>query len=71
MGMEERKMGNRVSPEEMEAQGRFIEKIKEIIDEFKLEVIYMPRDPQEILIDENDVNRPGLQLTGYFDHFGN
>lgn len=28
--MEERKMGNRVSPEEMEAQGRFIEQIKEI-----------------------------------------
>ncbi len=48
---------------------KFTIQLKEIIDEFKLEVIYMPRDPQEILIDENDVNRPGLQLMGFYEYF--
>ena len=40
-----------------------------IIDEFHLETIYMPKDPAEILIDENDVTRPGLQLMGFYEYF--
>ena len=48
---------------------KFTISLQKIIDEFKLEVIYTPKDPNEILIDENDVNRPGLQLSGFFDYF--
>ncbi len=48
---------------------KFTVALKKIVDEFKLEVIYMPKDPAEILIDENDVNRPGLQLMGFYEYF--
>ncbi len=48
---------------------KFTIALKKIIDEFKLEVIYMPKPPEEILIDENDVNRPGLQLMGFYEYF--
>lgn len=48
---------------------KFTVSLKKIIDEFKLEVIYTPKDPAEILIDENDVNRPGLQLMGFYEYF--
>ena len=29
----------------------------------------MPKDASEILIDENDVTRPGLQLMGFYEYF--
>ncbi len=48
---------------------KFTVALKKIVDEFKLEVIYMPKDPSEILIDENDVTRPGLQLMGFYEYF--
>ena len=40
-----------------------------IIDEFQLEKIYYPEKTEPILIDRKEVNRPGLQLAGFFDHF--
>lgn len=43
--------------------------LQRLIDEFKLENIYTPKDPNEIMIDENDVNRPGLQLMGFYEYF--
>lgn len=48
---------------------KFTVSLKKIVDEFKLEVIYTPKDLAEILIDENDVNRPGLQLMGFYEYF--
>ena len=48
---------------------KFTISLKKIIDEFKLEVIYMPKSPEELLIDETDVNRPGLQLMGFYEYF--
>lgn len=44
-------------------------KLKKLADEFQLEVIYTPEDLEEILIYRSDLNRPGLPLTGFFDHF--
>lgn len=41
---------------------KFTVSLQRIINEFKLESIYTPKPPEEIFIDENDVNRPGLQL---------
>ena len=40
-----------------------------IIKEFQLEEIYLPCDAETILISKKEVNRPGLQLAGFFDHF--
>lgn len=40
-----------------------------IITEFSLEEIYLPCPPEEIRIVCPAVNRPGLQIVGYFDHF--
>ena len=40
-----------------------------IIDTFNLEVLYGPEGYREKLITIEDVNRPGLQLAGFFDYF--
>ncbi|MGI5959060.1 MAG: HPr(Ser) kinase/phosphatase [Massiliimalia sp.] len=43
--------------------------LKKIIKEFGLEVVFMPEDKQNVLIQSADVNRPGLNLTGFFEYF--
>lgn len=43
--------------------------LAKLIKEFNLEVVYLPKAPEEILISTADVNRPGLQLVGFFDFF--
>ncbi len=43
--------------------------LSKIISEFSLEKIYIPDDVDKILVHLMDVNRPGLQLTGFFDHY--
>ncbi len=40
-----------------------------VIDEFKLETIYLPDLPENILISCARVNRPGLQMVGFYDHY--
>lgn len=44
-------------------------KLGAIIDKFHLDVIYGPEGYRERRITIEDVNRPGLQLTGFFDYF--
>ncbi len=48
---------------------RFNVSLDKIISEFNLESIYLPKKAEEIVIDENDVNRPGLQLMGFYEYF--
>lgn len=43
--------------------------LKYIIEEFKLEVINAPDNLDDILISDNDLNRPGLQLKGFYEYF--
>ena len=43
--------------------------LQKVIDEFKLEIIYIHKDAKDVMIDENDVNRPGLQLMGFYEYF--
>lgn len=43
--------------------------LDEIVNEFKLEVLYTPCETKNILIKDNDVNRPGLQLMGFYEYF--
>ncbi len=49
----------------------FFVTLDKIIKELKLEEIYIPESPENIKIKHSDVNRPGLQVAGYFDHFDN
>ena len=43
-------------------------KIKDLADEIKLNILYMgSRDSMEI--DTSDLNRPGLQMSGFFEYF--
>lgn len=54
----------------MEGQ-KFTVELEKIIKEFKLEIISEPENMKEILICNNEVNRPSLQMAGYFDYFDN
>lgn len=40
-----------------------------IIKEFSFETLYMPKDPSELSVTSQDVNRPGLLLAGRDDYF--
>jgi HPr kinase/phosphorylase len=44
--------------------------LKEFASEFRLEYITGTDKAEDVLITTSDVNRPGLQLVGYFEHFG-
>lgn len=49
----------------------FTVSLTKIIKEFSLECVYMPKDSDQIRISTVDINRPGLQLGGFFDYFDN
>ena len=41
----------------------------ELIKEFALTPVYLPEGAEETHITKNEVNRPGLPLSGYLEHF--
>ena len=43
--------------------------LQKIIDEYRLEVIYMPEDSGNTLISDHEINRPGLQFAGFYEYF--
>ena len=43
--------------------------LQKIIDEQKLEVIYIPEDGENTLISDHEINRPGLQFAGFYEYF--
>lgn len=43
--------------------------LKQLVEEFHLEVAYAATDYEAIRLTVEDVARPGLQLAGYFDHY--
>ena len=43
--------------------------LSEIVKEFSLEIIATPENYDELLIETPEVNRPGLVLAGFFEHF--
>jgi len=43
--------------------------LSKVIDEFHLEAIYLPDLPENIKISCSRVNRPGLQMVGFYDHY--
>lgn len=44
--------------------------LRDIVDEFQLEVVCATKPLEDILVTTSDVNRPGLQFAGYLDYFG-
>lgn len=50
-------------------ESAFSVKLTELIREFNLEVVRGGAGYEETLIRAEDVNRPGLQLAGFFDYF--
>ncbi len=42
---------------------------EKIINEFHLETIYLPDLPESLEVSCTRVNRPGLQMVGFYDHF--
>lgn len=43
--------------------------LEKIIQRHDLEIVYVPKPADEIKIVTNEVNRPGIVLTGYIDYF--
>jgi HPr kinase/phosphorylase len=43
--------------------------LSKIIKEFSLESLYTPDNLTELVIASTEVNRPGLQIAGYFEYF--
>ena len=50
---------------------KFTVELTKIIKEFNLEIIYESEDMDKVLICNNEVNRPSLQMTGFFEYFDN
>ncbi len=46
-------------------------KLSEIVKEFNLHTMYVPENYGETEIKCTDLNRPGLQLAGFYDYFDN
>ena len=43
--------------------------LEKLIKEYKLEILTLPKEADEIRVTSWDVNRPGLQLMGFLDFF--
>ncbi len=48
---------------------RYSVPLKKLVEDFRLDVIYEASDFEAIRLTVEDVSRPGLQLTGFLDHF--
>lgn len=45
--------------------------LSSVMKELGLEIIYMPEHGEEILVSSKDVNRPGVEFTGFLDFYDN
>ena len=43
--------------------------LSKVIRQLSLNVISMPGDPEKIMVTSTDVNRPGLELNGFYDYY--
>lgn len=43
--------------------------VEEIIKQLNMEIIYAPENISSLVVIENDCNRPGLQLMGFYEYF--
>ncbi|MBR5451913.1 MAG: HPr(Ser) kinase/phosphatase [Clostridia bacterium] len=52
-------------------KSQFSVSLARIVEEFSLKPISVNGDPAEIMISSADVNRPGLQFSGYYEYYDN
>ena len=45
--------------------------LSKVVDEFQFEKLYEAKNFDDIMIESSDVNRPALQIIGFFDYFDN
>jgi HPr kinase/phosphorylase len=45
-------------------------KLSKIVEELSLEKLFYLDEHDDVKIETSDINRPGLQLVGYFEYFG-
>ena len=45
--------------------------LSKILKELSLEALYLPKSADDILISSREVNRPGIELNGFYDYFDN
>jgi len=50
---------------------KFSVSLGKIVDEFKLEPVCVSENYEKIKIVTNEINRPSLQIAGFFDYFYN
>ena len=48
---------------------KFTVTLANIVKEFSLEVLFSPDKTENLLIDSNETNRPGLQFCGYYEYY--
>ena len=49
--------------------GTFNVSLKTLTERVSLEVVYTPKELDQINVEIAEVNRPGLFLAGYYDYF--
>ena len=50
---------------------RYSVKLSTLVDEFGLTKVYTPPNYDQVKVVTPDLNRPGMQLVGFFSHFDN
>lgn len=58
-----------IKEEQRNDAGEYSVSLKDMIEALKLENCTPDVDINDIMITQNEVNRPALQLAGYFDYF--
>lgn len=49
----------------------FTVSLEKILKELSLETLYLPKAASEIMINSAEINRPGIQLAGFYGYFDN
>ena len=52
-------------------ENKFTVELLKIVEECSLEKLYLPKNESELIISNSDINRPGLQLGGFYELFDN
>lgn len=55
----------------MDSNHKYTVSLQKIIDEFSLEIIHKSEGMEDVLVCNNELNRPSLQMAGFFDYFDN
>jgi HPr kinase/phosphorylase len=45
--------------------------LSKVVDEFQFEKLYESKNYDDVMVERSDVNRPALQIIGFFDYFDN